>query len=64
MCRLCDGVSEVDPEILGELYRRLADERGFRIDIGHVALFGVCKGCGAGSESSDSERRREGWGDG
>jgi Fur family transcriptional regulator, ferric uptake regulator len=45
VCRLCDAVSEVEPEVLAELSRRLRSERGFLIDIGHVALFGVCAGC-------------------
>lgn len=46
VCRVCGMVAEMDPDLLGPLADRLADERGFRVDIGHVALFGVCGGCG------------------
>jgi Fur family ferric uptake transcriptional regulator len=46
VCRICGGISEVPPVVLAELSGRLETEQGFRIDIGHVALFGVCGGCG------------------
>ena len=46
VCRVCGMVDEMDPELLRPLADRLAAERGFRVDIGHVALFGVCDGCG------------------
>lgn len=45
VCRSCGGVDEMDPELLRPLADRLRDERGFRVDIGHVALFGVCGKC-------------------
>ena len=45
VCRACGHVQEVDPVELGPLAGRLAEERGFRLDIAHVALFGLCKGC-------------------
>jgi Fur family transcriptional regulator, ferric uptake regulator len=47
VCRSCGGVSEVSPGILDGLSATLCAEHGFLIDIGHVALFGVCAGCGA-----------------
>lgn len=46
VCRSCGKVKEVDPELVQPLADRLAGERGFLVDIGHVALFGVCAGCG------------------
>jgi len=48
VCRSCGGVSEVSPDVLTELSATLGAEHGFRIDIGHVALFGLCGGCGRG----------------
>ena len=45
VCRHCGAVQEADVELLGEAVRRLADERGFTLDVGHVALFGRCAGC-------------------
>jgi Fur family ferric uptake transcriptional regulator len=47
VCRVCGGVDEVPPGVLEPVARRLAGERGFIIDIGHVALFGLCAHCGA-----------------
>jgi len=46
VCRSCGTVTEVDPALLQPAARRLLDERGFRVDVGHVALFGVCAACG------------------
>jgi Fur family ferric uptake transcriptional regulator len=48
VCRSCGAVSEVSPDVLSELSATLGAEHGFRIDIGHVALFGLCGGCGRG----------------
>jgi len=49
VCRHCGGVDEIAPSVLDELVRGLAAERGFQVDVGHVALFGLCRGCGGGS---------------
>jgi Fur family ferric uptake transcriptional regulator len=46
VCRICGTVSEVPPSVLTELSATLEGQHGFLIDIGHVALFGVCGGCG------------------
>lgn len=45
VCQTCGHVQEIDPAELGPLAVRLSEERGFRLDIAHVALFGLCKGC-------------------
>ena len=45
VCRSCGSVSEVDPAIMSPVTRRLEEQRGFRVDVGHVALFGVCADC-------------------
>ena len=45
VCRRCDAVTEVSSRILAPLAETLHDEHGFSVDIGHVALFGLCKGC-------------------
>jgi Fur family ferric uptake transcriptional regulator len=45
VCRDCGQVQEVDADVLAEAVRRLAEERGFVLDVGHVALFGSCAGC-------------------
>jgi Fur family ferric uptake transcriptional regulator len=48
VCRGCGGVTEVSPDVLSELSATLGARQGFRIDIGHVALFGLCAECGHG----------------
>lgn len=46
VCRCCGAVSEIEPGVLAPLAAELAKERGFELDIGHVALFGTCGDCG------------------
>lgn len=46
VCRVCGGVAEVTPRLLEPLARQLSAQHGFIIDIGHVALFGLCASCG------------------
>jgi len=45
VCRSCHTVSELEFEQLEPLARQLAEQRGFTVDIGHVALFGICGNC-------------------
>ncbi|MBX6358189.1 MAG: transcriptional repressor [Micromonosporaceae bacterium] len=52
VCRSCGSVDEVDPITVGPLAETLQRERGFLVDIGHVALFGLCAGCGTHEEAS------------
>lgn len=47
VCRACGEIEEMSPERLEPFARQLAAERGFVIDVGHVALFGLCARCGA-----------------
>ncbi|GLZ77249.1 transcriptional repressor [Actinorhabdospora filicis] len=45
VCHRCGKVDEVPPDVFGDVRDRLLAERGFLIDIGHVALFGMCSSC-------------------
>jgi Fur family ferric uptake transcriptional regulator len=45
VCRVCGRVDEAPPSILDGLVSTLATERGFLVDVGHVALFGMCGKC-------------------
>ena len=47
VCRSCEHVDEVPPDSVAPLVAQLKAERGFVVDIGHVAIFGLCKGCAA-----------------
>ena len=53
VCRVCGHVAEVASAALGPLADDLERDRGFLIDIGHVALFGVCAGCSAERAGGD-----------
>jgi Fur family ferric uptake transcriptional regulator len=46
VCRACGGLTEMPSATLAPLARSLDAEYGFLLDIGHVALFGVCVRCG------------------
>jgi len=45
VCRGCDAVDDVPAEMLTELASTLTTVRGFRVDMGHVAFFGLCAAC-------------------
>jgi Fur family ferric uptake transcriptional regulator len=45
VCHECGSVAEVPTGLMDELARRLADERGFELDVSHVALSGRCGDC-------------------
>jgi len=47
VCRVCGAVDEVEPTLLAPVAAQLEGQRGFLVDIGHVALFGVCAHCGS-----------------
>ena len=52
VCRSCGTVDEMPPHALGKLVSQLQHDRGFLLDIGHVALFGLCAGCANPEESN------------
>jgi Fur family ferric uptake transcriptional regulator len=45
VCRSCGVIDEVDPRLLEPLAKQLSEHRGFRVDVGHVSFFGLCKSC-------------------
>jgi Fur family ferric uptake transcriptional regulator len=47
VCRTCAAVDEVPAGMLDDLAAAVEAKRGFMIDVGHVALFGLCAHCGA-----------------
>jgi len=51
VCRMCEGIEEVPSEMLDQLATKLRSERGFKLDIGHVALFGTCSACSGGPDA-------------
>jgi Fur family ferric uptake transcriptional regulator len=47
VCRDCEAVEEASTALVQDLVARLAAEKGFTVDVGHVALFGRCRTCAA-----------------
>ena len=45
VCRSCGTIEEIAPAVLDDLVASLRADRGFRVDVGHVALFGQCGRC-------------------
>ena len=47
VCRDCDAVEEASPDLVSSVVEQMAVEKGFTVDVGHVALFGRCRACTA-----------------
>ena len=45
-CTVCGRVWEIDPAEADRLVRTLAAARGFRVELSHVSIAGVCSDCG------------------
>lgn len=45
VCRGCGAVEELPAEQAGELLGRIRAERGFAVDVAHLALYGLCAAC-------------------
>ena len=45
ICRSCGGVGSLDNSYLDSLATALYGEQGFKADLGHFAIFGVCQNC-------------------
>ena len=54
VCGTCAGVAEIDTALLAPLAQTIEQNQGFLVDLGHVALFGLCAACAdqrAGAEA-------------
>ena len=45
VCRNCQQVISVDPDVLTPLLERLDADHGFTADVGHLTVFGTCASC-------------------
>src|SRR5919112_975793 len=45
VCRECGTVEEASRDVIADVVERLSQTKGFRVDIGHFALFGTCRSC-------------------
>ena len=48
VCRGCGSITEVAPEIITPMTDILRDQYGFTTDVGHLTVFGMCRGCTSG----------------
>jgi Fur family ferric uptake transcriptional regulator len=53
VCRTCGGIAEVVPEVVGDLVERLSAQEGFAADVGHLAIFGVCRECSSAVDEAE-----------
>ena len=51
ICRTCDAVTSLDHQYLEDLGAGIVAESGFRPDLDHFAIFGVCADCHRLSEA-------------
>ena len=52
ICRECDNVSLLDDSFLTGLAADILDDHGFRADIDHFAIFGLCEECQRSADTS------------
>ncbi|HEY9523884.1 MAG TPA: Fur family transcriptional regulator [Thermopolyspora sp.] len=45
VCRCCERVTEIGPELVQGLVGSLDDKLGFTTDIRHLTIFGTCRDC-------------------
>jgi Fur family ferric uptake transcriptional regulator len=45
VCRSCGNVTEESAGLVADLVQRLAEERAFTVDVGHLTIFGKCGRC-------------------
>nr|MDP9497637.1 transcriptional repressor [Actinomycetota bacterium] len=57
VCRTCGAVQEAEAAVLDGVVERLREERGFRVDVGHLAVFGRCGECAEGAEGAEGAGR-------
>jgi Fur family ferric uptake transcriptional regulator len=45
VCRNCQQVISVDPDVLTPLLKQLETDHRFAVDVGHLTVFGRCEEC-------------------
>ncbi|MGB2695937.1 MAG: transcriptional repressor [Dehalococcoidia bacterium] len=55
ICRSCDAVASLDDQYLENLGAEIMAESGFRPDIDHFAIFGLCAKCQQNEDSGEEE---------
>jgi Fur family ferric uptake transcriptional regulator len=47
VCRVCGAITEMPPDAVQATVDAVAERNGFRVDVRHLAMFGVCRRCAA-----------------
>jgi len=50
-CQQCGAVIDIPHSVLRSMSKRVIDDYGFTLDVGHSALLGLCQGCQASSQA-------------
>ena len=45
VCRSCQLITEVEPEMIEDFTAGLQRDYGFTTDVGHLTIFGTCRAC-------------------
>ena len=45
ICRVCGRMEQVSHETVKSLFARIEREQQFKVDVDHLALFGLCRDC-------------------
>jgi len=45
VCRYCNQIIEANPDVLVSLYKEIDLEYGFKADLNHISIFGLCADC-------------------
>ncbi len=56
ICRECGELTRLDHRYLASLGTEILEDYGFKADIDHFAIFGLCTGCVSELAARDSER--------
>lgn len=59
VCRECQRVRSVAPDVVSVLVETLATQHGFVVDVGHLAIFGHCVSCEATAADAAHEHAHD-----
>lgn len=57
VCHRCNDIKEIGHHTLKALFAKIEREQQFRVDMDHLALFGLCKECRAAGRRRVNEQR-------
>lgn len=56
VCHVCSEVTEAPVDLVEDVVGRIARERGFTVDVGHLTFFGTCGRCAGSGEAENGSR--------